>query len=227
MLRLERISRRDSYAPPGRMLLHDVSFTVEVGEVVCVMGERKSGKSTLLRIAAGLERPDEGVVQIGTRGGGEGMWVGYVQRRLNDEMGTVLEQVASPLLARRVPWTNARRRALQALNGIGLAECAALYPSELRAAEVMLVAIAKAVIADPLVLVADEPTDGVDQIEAEMIERRLEEIARDGTAVLMCGGRLRFAGRRLILLNGTISEPAVHVAPVIPFPRRAATNGHS
>ena len=150
-----------------------VDLIVEEGETVSVMGPSGCGKSTLLHLLGGLERPDAGEILIdGSRVDGlsETDWailrrrsIGFVFQAFNlvDEL-TALENVELPALLLGEPRGQARRKALELLERLRVAERAGHLPDRLSGGERQRVAVARALINEPLVVMADEPTGNLD-----------------------------------------------------------------
>jgi ABC-type ATPase involved in cell division len=191
LLSIESVNKRYRRGLRERVALRDVSLIVERDELVVVLGTRKSGRSTLLRVAAGLERPDDGVVCFeGTRLSAArdviGRRISYCHPSFSPMEGEcVLDHVAAALLAQGVHLARARRAAQLALTRAGVAEGAGVHPDELSAAEGVRAAIARALVAAPSLLVIDDPTTGVGSLHSDGVMRLLRSIADEGTAVLM------------------------------------------
>jgi ABC-type lipoprotein export system ATPase subunit len=218
LLALEHVSKRYRDGQREHMVLDDVSLELQEGELAVVYGVRRSGRTTLLRIAAGIESPDAGSVSFQGRDlarEGErllGNGIGYVRKGLrgSEEPG-VIEQVAAPLLARGTPVRDARDAARAALERAGAAHCAAACVGELSIGESMRVALARALALSPSVLVVDEPVATVEISERDGILALLRTLAREGTAVLSSTGEpSEMAGAHLGL---TLSEARLRGAP--------------
>lgn len=232
LLTLEHVIKRYREGPRERVVLDNVSLEIEPGELACVWGVRRSGRTTLLRIAAGIEAPDSGAVRFAGRDlarTGEvalGEGIGYVRKGLRgaEEEG-VLEQVAAPLLTRGVSVEQARTRAWAALSRSGAQECAALRISELGAGERVRVALARTLSLSPALLVIDEPVGAVELCERDEILALLRTLAGEGVAVLASAGdasELAGAHRPLSLGEGQLRGPAVsELAPVVALRRRS------
>jgi ABC-type sugar transport system ATPase subunit len=205
--------------------LESVSLTIDAGEMVVVWGERRSGRSTLLRIAAGIEPPDQGTVRFQGRDVAErgaemlGDGIGYCRRGFRPERGlTVLDQLISSQFARKVPQATALTRACKALERVGADWCAQLPAGELKTEETVVVAIARALIAGPRLLIVDEPTIGVDPLKRDDILKLLRSLADEGIAILASAGEgtaMLGADRVLSLGNGRLrGELEPDLAPV-------------
>ncbi len=218
LLAVEHVSKRYREGQRERIVLDDVSAEVREGELVVLYGERRSGRTTLLRIAAGIETPDSGTVVFAGRdlaAHGEsalGEGIGYVQKTLRggEEQG-VLAQVAAPLLARGISLGQARETARAALVRAGAQHCAAAAVSELSAAETVRVGLARTLALSPTLLVIDEPAAGVELSERDGILAQLRTLAGEGTAVLASTGEpteLAGAHRALTLSDGRLRGPS-------------------
>ncbi len=232
MLALENVSKRFRENKREQTVLDCVTLDVEAGELVVVWGPRRSGRTTLLRIAAGIEAPDGGTVRFqdldlaaaGDRALGQG--IGFVRKHLrgNEEQG-VLEQVLAPLLARGISGERARQRAREALASAGALQCAAATVQELGPGETVRVALARSLSLAPALLVIDEPVALVELSERDEILALLRTLASEGIAVLASTGEpaeLAGANRAFTLDEGKLRGPgAQELAPVVALRRRA------
>jgi energy-coupling factor transporter ATP-binding protein EcfA2 len=228
LLSIEHATKRYRRGRLERVAIKDVCLEVDRGELVAVWGARRSGRSTLLRVAAGIESHEEGVVNFEghdlarSRNRVLGRQIGYCQTcSASGDGGLVVDRVAAGLLAQRASPTEARRRAHEVLVRVGAERCGQLECHELDGAEVACVAIASALITAPALLVIDEPTNGVDLLERDPLLALLRSIANEGTAVLMSTGEaqgLSGVDRALSIDNGELrgeSRPAqAHVVPL-------------
>jgi len=176
--------------------LRGVSLSVAAGQMVAVMGPSGSGKSTLLTIAGSLEDPDSGEVVIGGRAL-SGMSrndkarlrrraVGYVFQDFNLLPGlTAAENVGLPLELDGTPARTAHAAALAALDSLGLAGRAGLFPDQLSGGERQRVAIARAVTGERSVLLADEPSGALDSVNAEAVMRMIHDACKRGVAAVV------------------------------------------
>jgi len=154
-------------------VLRGVNFSVKPGEKVAIVGRSGAGKSTLLNILGGLEKPTSGTV---TRPAN----IGFVfqQYHLMPEL-TVLENVLLPTMARKYAGNSVgdRKRALELLSKVGLAERARHLPSELSGGEMQRVALCRALVTDPELVLADEPTGNLDAWTGAGILKILSELS--------------------------------------------------
>jgi len=200
--------------------LNGVSLTVEQGEFTAVMGPSGSGKSTLLNLIAGLDRPSSGsVIVAGTDLASLGE--GGLARFRRDRIGfvfqffhllpnlTALENVLIPaqLKGNVVPG-----RARELLDQLGIKEVADKYPARLSGGQQQRIAIARALINNPTLLLADEPTGALDTHSGEQVMELLGRLHRDGQTILLVthDAKLatRHAARVLSVLDGKIVDDA-------------------
>lgn len=229
LLSIEDVSKRYRLGHREHVALRGVSLAVEHGELLAVLGTRKSGRSTLLRIAAGLERPDEGVVRFrGTPMPAArdvvGRQISYCDASFSPMEGErVVDHVATALLARRVSSTRARRAAEGALERVAVAHCVPMRPRELDGAESVRVAIARGLVSSPSMLVIDDPTAGVGLHQSAGILRVLRSIADEGVAILMStddatsiSGADRVLSLNRGVLSGEVQGPRADVVQLRP-----------
>jgi ABC-type lipoprotein export system ATPase subunit len=231
LLELQRVAKRYRDGQLERVVLRDVSLRIDDGELTVVWGTRGCGRSTLLRVAAGIEVPDEGIVLFQGRdlaNHGEdvlGAGIGYCQKNLGSGSQMVLDVVMVALLAGGVAPAQARSRARVALERARVASCATLRVSALDTSETVRVAVARVLAREPRLLVIDDPIQGVDLLERDGILALLRSLADDGVAVLASTGEataLSGADRTLALSAGELrGPPLAELAPVVAL-RRAS-----
>ena len=234
LLALDHVSKTYSRGRRELQALRDVSLELGAGEIVGVWGRRFSGRTTLLRIAAGLETPDEGRVLLGEVDVAE-QDEGALRRRIAychtsfapAHAELVVEHVAVPLLAVGMRIDRACTRAQAMLDRIGAGACAEMRPQELAQGELMRVVLARALLQRPQLLLIDEPTSGVDLLERDDLLTTLRVIAKDEhVAVLMTAADapgLAGVDRALSLNAGALhGDDGPHAAQVVPFKRPRA-----
>lgn len=231
LLELEHVRVSARQGAQQLPILRDVSLHLESGELVAIWGARRSGRSTLLRVACGIERPSGGSVRFAGRpisvcGQALGSQIGYCPRLRSPEARRVLDELMAGQLGRGVPQGAASVTALAALERTQAAHCAARDVDELDAAEEVRVAIARALTLRPAMLVIDEPVKGVELLQRDPILALLRSLADEGLALLVSAGEataLAGADRALSLADGELhGSIAPELAPVVPL-RRAAS----
>lgn len=217
LLRFEGVSKR---YPGGQDALVDVGFSVEEGEMLFVTGHSGAGKSTLLRLIHLSERPSRGTVLVRgrnlntVRGRAVALHrrtVGVVfqdHRLLTDR--SVRENVALPLIIAGASRADIDRRVRVLLERVGLSDRSAALPSALSAGEQQRVGIARAIAAQPALLVADEPTGNLDPNLATEVMRLFADLPAAGTSVLVASHDLmlikRMRRRVLVLDHGRLVD---------------------
>ncbi len=199
--------------------LDDVDLEIEKGELVTLMGASGSGKSTLLNLIVGIDTPDSGrIVVDGTEitslsQGKLTKWradnVGYIFQTHNlIPVLTAYENIELPLLLLPLSAKQRQQRVEIALEAVGLTDRADHFPRQLSGGQEQRVGIGRAIVTDPLVIVADEPTGDLDGETSDQILELLQELNRQlGTTLLMVTHDLeatRIASRRLRLVNGKV-----------------------
>ncbi|MEQ1903220.1 MAG: ABC transporter ATP-binding protein [Pirellulaceae bacterium] len=196
-LQVTNLAKKFPTAAGELSILEDVNLQLDDGQNLAIVGPSGSGKSTLLQIVGTLDSPTSGSVQL------EGikpfeLSAQELSRFRNRKIGFVfqehhllpqlsaLENVLLPVLAAGSITLGNADRARMLLAKVGLAERAEHLPSELSGGERQRVAVARALICEPVLLLADEPTGSLDQANAESIGKLLLEIQRDSGATLIC-----------------------------------------
>lgn len=188
-------------------VLRNVSFSIEPGEMMAIVGSSGSGKSTLMHLLGGLDSPTSGEVVFDGKSLNSLSSSAKAELR-NRELGfiyqfhhllpdfTALENVAMPLLIGKVNKAEAQEKARAMLSAVGLEKRAAHRPSELSGGERQRVAIARALVNNPRLVLADEPTGNLDARNADAIFDLLGELnGRQGTAFLVVTHDLHLAKR--------------------------------
>jgi putative ABC transport system ATP-binding protein len=176
--------------------LAGINLRVDAGELVAVMGPSGSGKSTLLTIAGSLEDATSGEVEVEgkslqtmtrrDRAALRRRSIGFVFQDFNLLAGlTAVENVAMPLELDGMSQRDARVLAMSALDELGVSERADAFPDDLSGGERQRVAIARGVVGERRLLLADEPTGALDSVNSEGVMRLLHKITRAGAAAVM------------------------------------------
>ena len=180
---LDAIDLRKRFKLPGQKpieVLKGISFSVQPGEKVAIVGRSGAGKSTLLNILGGLERPTSGTVTRPKN-------VGFVfqQYHLMSEL-TVLENVLLPTMAKAQRKNGGRRRRAEELLGkVGLTDRLHHLPADLSGGEMQRVALARALVTDPALVLADEPTGNLDAMTGAEILKMLAELSLGSSTSLV------------------------------------------
>lgn len=220
-------------------VLKGLNLTVAQGELLEVTGPSGSGKTTLLRLVHGQLRPNAG--QVWVRGKGLHRWwrrglgglrrdVAFVfqEQRLLPRLNA-FENIVYALQLRdpQVPNREIKRRALEALESINLAHRRGAYPHELSAGERQRIAVARAIATRPRVLLADEPLASMDDENAAIITRLLEDAAARGTTVIVASHRHTFAATRVLKLPSERLMTNGVKRPSLNGNGHASGNGHA
>ncbi|MBI3412000.1 MAG: ABC transporter ATP-binding protein [Planctomycetes bacterium] len=214
--------------------LHEVTLDVEQGDFVSLMGSSGSGKTTLLNLIAGIDRPTRGEVRVAGTDIGKlsrtqlAHWrashVGYIFQLYNlIPVLTAYENIELPLLLLPLSRAERQKRVEIAMEAVGLTDRADHYPRQLSGGQEQRVGIARAIVADPTIVVADEPTGDLDAETSEQILRLLQRLNQElGTTLLMVTHDPKSAAiarRQLRLDKGELLEPE---APKVSLTARRA-----
>ena len=220
MIRLENINKLYEGDTYKIQALLDITLTIGEGEFVSIMGRSGSGKTTLLNIIGFLDTATSGTFLFGGKDvshiSSKNLWryrrenIGFVfQNFALIDHNTVLENVILPLQAMNVSRREAVKKADRLLDRMGIAEMKHKYPSQISGGQKQRVAIARALVADPKIILADEPTGALDADTAEEIMQIFQEIHAQGKTVVIVTHDDKIAAKtnRLIWLEkGTIVE---------------------
>ena len=198
--------------------LWNVSFTVEQGEYVAIMGESGSGKTTLLNILAALDEPTAGTVRL------DGHELGKIREKdaaafRRDNLGFVFQEfnlldtftlednIYLPLVLMGMSYEDMRARLLPVARELGLTELLKKYPYEVSGGQKQRAAVARAIITEPKLLLADEPTGALDSGSTDELLRLFAAINRAGQTILMVTHSVKAAsraGRVLFIKDGQV-----------------------
>ncbi|HEX5146605.1 MAG TPA: ATP-binding cassette domain-containing protein [Conexibacter sp.] len=236
---LDEVGKRFRSGAADRVALDGVSLEVDAGEVVGVWGRRRSGRTTLLRVAAGIEQPNRGAVRVD----GVDLWNGARRQRravrqriavwyplfLRDHGRRLYRQVAIPTRRGRRSTQRAWADAHAALERVGIADCARTPVAELDHRETARAALARALVMRPRLLVLDEPMAGLGALEGERLMELVVEIARaDRVAVVVSAsevGQLAGVDRHLSIAGGVLRGATVPTPAEVIELRRTESRG--
>ena len=201
-------------------ILHDINLTVHEGEFLAIMGPSGSGKSTLMNLIGFLDRPTEGKIMIKGLDINElsdkevarlrGLEIGFVFQTFNlIPRLTALENVELPTYANSREGVDARKRAKELLNMVGLADRMHHKPGELSGGQSQRVAIARALINDPAILLADEPTGNLDSKTGCEILSMFTRLNEDGRTIVMITHDpeiAKYADRVVLVKDGIVQS---------------------
>jgi NitT/TauT family transport system ATP-binding protein len=213
-------------------VLSDVSLSLKTGEIVALLGRSGSGKSTLLRIISGLTRPTEGTVTIsGQPVDGPAKDVAMVfQSFALFPWLDVLDNVEIGLRANGVPLDETRKRALQAIDTIGLDGFESAFPKELSGGMRQRVGFARALVVQPKILLMDEPFSALDVLTAETLRTDLIDLWQEGRipikSILMVTHGIEEAvlmADRIMVLSSNPGRIASEIPVTLPHPRDRLT----
>lgn len=234
LLSFERVEK--SYVRAG-VVFDALDLEVEVGDFVGVWGERRSGKSTLLRLAAGIETPDRGTVRFDGRDLAAMSEADRSRLRLReigiattstdsaalvaDRSTSVVELVALPLIFRGLSHAEASAIARRYLRMVDAADCMHAAPFELRAGEGTRVALARALVREPRLLLVDEPAVTHSPGERESIRELLHELSRTLRLAMLIASEevtMMAGAPRILSVGGGTVVSNEQPGTVVPFP---------
>ena len=221
MIRLEHVTKTyNKKKANAYMALKDVSMTIRDGEMVAIMGKSGAGKSTLLHILACVDTYDEGEYYLGQQKI-RNLSEGKLARIRNESIGlvmqdyaliedfTVLENVLLPLNLAKKKRKDRKHIAMEALERVGIQDMAKKRVAELSGGQKQRTAIARALVNDPEVLLADEPTGALDSGNAEAVMELFRKINEEGTTVVIVthdGDMAQYCDRIIEIWDGEIVD---------------------
>ena len=224
MIKTEKLQKIFRTEEVETWALHDVTLEIKEGEFVAIMGPSGCGKSTLLNILGLLDNPTNGTYELnGTdvskfteaeRTNLRKGVIGFVFQSFNliDELN-VYENIELPLLYMGVPKEERKRRVEEAMERMAISHRVKHFPQQLSGGQQQRVAIARAVVANPKIILADEPTGNLDSKNGKEVMDLLTQLNKEGTTVVMVTHSQRDAGyatRTISLFDGQVVNE-VHV----------------
>lgn len=206
--------------------LNDVSLNINEGDFIAILGPSGSGKSTLMNIIGGLDKPDTGTIEID----GQDLMcmketamskyrnkvIGFVFQSFNlDGSLTALENVMLPLMYAKISRSKRREMAMEALKNVGLSDRMTHKPTELSGGQKQRVSVARAIVNNPRIILADEPTGNLDKASGEMVISMLKDLNKKGYTVLMVthnGEQAKSANRIIEISDGMITSDISNVS---------------
>jgi putative ABC transport system ATP-binding protein len=229
MITLKNITKKYQTSEIESTVLNNVNLVIEKGEFVAIMGPSGSGKSTLLHILGMLDAADSGSYEfqgIELSGKNESALanirknnIGFIFQSFNliDEL-TVEENIEIPLLYQKVPVAERKKRIAGVMDKVGISHRAKHLPKQLSGGQQQRVAVARALVAEPNMILADEPTGNLDSKNGKEVMDLLEQLNAEGTTILMVTHtkeHAKNAKRVIMVLDGSI------IADNIEAPTRA------
>ncbi len=220
LIELKDVSKLYGFGDATNVALDEVSLSIEPGECVAVMGPSGSGKSTLMNLMGLLDRPTSGDYHLS----------GRKVSRLNpnrrakvrrDQIGfifqsfnllprlTSLENVALPLLYKGVSVSKRQKMARGMLERVGLGDRGYYFPRQLSGGQTQCVAIARALVNEPQIIIADEPTGNLDTVSSRLVMELLSEIHKNGNTIIFVTHNpelTRYATRVVYMQDGAIKH---------------------
>src|ERR1700739_3114098 len=229
VLEARDVQKNFTQGPVTLEVLRGVNFAARSGERIAIVGASGSGKTTLLQILGGLDRPTTGQVLVDgkdihqqseqERGALRNRALGFVyQFHHLLPVFSALENVRVPLLVRRMKVSDARARARRLLDRVGLGQRLHHRPDQLSGGERQRAAVARALVTEPKIVLADEPTGNLDGTNAESVFALMLELNRElGTSLIVVTHDMRLASRmeRMYAIEkGVLTERAMPAAAV-------------
>ncbi len=239
-VRLQDVRKHYGSGPVRAEALRGVSLEIEAGSYVSVVGASGSGKSTLMNILGLLDRPSSGAYFLhhrdvtalagAARAAERNLGVGFVFQafHLLPHLPLV-DNVALPLSYRGIPAAARRRRALEAMDAVGIAELAHRRPTQVSGGQQQRAAIARALVGEPRIILADEPTGALDTRTGEAILQIFQSLHRQGQTIIQVThdpGVARHAQRIITLRDGRVASDRGVERPLDAQERLTATAAH-
>ncbi len=218
LIELKEVSKLYGFGDATNIALDEVSLNIEEGECVAVMGPSGSGKSTLMNVIGLLDRPTHGYYSLG---GKKVSRLGATQRAKfrRDKIGfifqsfnllprlTAIDNVALPLVYKGMSATKRHNKAWDMLDRVGLSDRAYYFPRQLSGGQTQSVAIARALVNEPKLIIADEPTGNLDSASSRLVMELLGEIHKSGNTIIFVTHNpelTRYATRVVYMQDGAI-----------------------
>mgnify|MGYP000034607719 CR=1 FL=1 len=231
IIEIEELSKLYGFGDATTVALDEVSLSIDKGEFIAVMGPSGSGKTTLMNILGLLDKPTHGVYKL--NGKNIAKTTKNRQAKLRrDNIGfifqsfnllpklTIVENVALPLAYKGTRQTKRLKAADRVLEQVGLSDRDSYLPNQLSGGQLQRAAIARALVNNPSIIIADEPTGNLDSVSARVVMELLSDIHKMGNTVLMVTHNpslTRYADRIIYMLDGSIVYDEASAVGEIPF----------
>jgi len=218
ILTIKNLHKSYTHGTNTTQVLKGIDLNIEEGSFVSILGRSGSGKTTLLNVLSTLLEYDEGSIKIDgqdiTKASKRKInvirnnYIGFVFQEFNlvKDM-TVLDNVATPMILNGIKFKEARKRAMVALQQVGLEQYAKVRPVELSGGQQQRVAIARAIVNDQKILLCDEPTGALDDYTAVEILKLLQELSKTKTVIMVTHDEefaKKYSSRIIMLVDGKI-----------------------
>ncbi|MEO8105126.1 MAG: ABC transporter ATP-binding protein [Candidatus Saccharibacteria bacterium] len=218
LIDLQEVSKIYGFGDATTLALDEATLTIEKGEFVAVMGPSGSGKSTLMNVIGLLDRPSHGVYKLNERLASR-LRPNQAAKMRRDSIGfifqsfnllprlTVLENVALPLAYKGVSLTKRLKQASNMLDRVGIQNREYFLPGQLSGGQAQCAAIARALVNEPMLIIADEPTGNLDSAGSRLVMELLSEIHKTGNTILFVTHNpelTRYATRVVYMHDGAI-----------------------
>lgn len=229
-IELKDVSKLYGFGNATTIALNEVTLTIEPGEFVAVMGASGSGKTTLMNMIGLLDRPSHGDFKLGERivsrlrtnqrAKLRRDTIGFIFQSFNlISTLTVLDNVALPLAYRGYTRTRRLKIAGNVIERVGIADREYFYPAQLSGGQAQRAGIARALVNNPSIIIADEPTGNLDSASSRLVMELLSEIHKSGATVLMVTHNpelTRYASRVMFMRDGSIVNDEQSVIGQLP-----------
>jgi putative ABC transport system ATP-binding protein len=239
IIEISELSKLYGFGDATTIALDEVTLSIEKGEFIAVMGPSGSGKTTLMNLLGLLDKPTHGVYKLNGKNVSKLKKnkqakvrrdnIGFIFQSFNllPKM-TVLENVALPLAYKGTRQTKRLKAAGRVLEQVGLSDRESYLPSQLSGGQLQRASIARALVNNPSIIIADEPTGNLDSVSARVVMELLSEVHKMGNTVLMVTHNpslTRYADRIIYMLDGSIVYDEASAVGEIPNRvARAITN---
>ena len=238
VIEIQELSKLYGFGDATTVALDEVNLSIEKGEFIAVMGPSGSGKTTLMNMLGLLDRPTHGTYKLNGRNVSR-LTKNKRAKVRRDNIGfifqsfnllsklTVIENVALPLAYKRTGQTKRLKAAERVLEQVGLQDRDSYLPTQLSGGQLQRAAIARALVNNPSIIIADEPTGNLDSVSARVVMELLSDVHKLGNTVIMVTHNpslTRYADRIIYMLDGSIVYDESSVVGDIPSRVQRAIN---